>query len=232
LTLHGTKEWIGTLRSVLDAGGTFVGIELGAGWAPWLVICHGAAQVKGIDDVRLTGVEASEEHFAFMQRHFRANGLDPADFALHRAIVAAEDSVALFPKLHVAAEDYGANAVFAPDERAAAAHRGELEEVPAIALETLLAPHDRVDLIHIDIQGHEEDVIRSALPSLNRKVRRMVIGTHSRAIEGHLLELLGGQGWTCEYEVPCGLGRDPDGQLSLRVDGEQLWRNSRVPALH
>lgn len=229
--LHGTAEWVGTLRSVVEAGDTFTAVELGAGWGPWLVVSEKAARIRGIKDVHLIGVEASEEHYGFMRRHFAANDLDPDAADLHRAIIAAEDGWAEFPKLHVASEDYGANAVFASSEKERAASRGELERVRAISLTSLLDKHDRVDLIHIDIQGHEEDVVRAALPALNEKVRRMAIGTHSRAIEGHLLDLLTSEGWICEFEVPCKLQADGNGQLFVIVDGEQIWRNKRI-AIH
>jgi FkbM family methyltransferase len=228
--LHGTAEWMGTLRSILECGKKFTAFELGAGWGPWLVASLRGAELKGIDDVRLVGVEASADHFSFMRQHFEANGLDPDAFSLHRAIIAPADGVAQFPKLHVGAEDYGASAVFNPNERDSAALRGELEEVRAIGLTSLLSDHERVDLIHMDIQGHEEDVIRSAMSSLNDRVRRMIIGTHSRSIEGHLLELLSGQGWICEYEQPCKLQSTADGHLIMVTDGEQVWRNPRQPA--
>jgi FkbM family methyltransferase len=230
--LHGTAEWVGTLRSIIEAGDRFTAVELGAGWGPWLVVSAAAARVRGIADVRLVGVEASAEHFGFMRHNFEANGLDPNKSELHRAIIAPTDGWAEFPKLHVASEDYGANAVFDFSEKDRAALRGELERVQAISLTSLLSKHDRVDLIHIDIQGHEEDVLRSALPLLNERVRRMVVSTHSRAIEGHLLELLSDEGWICEFELPCRLQWVGEGRPIVIVDGEQVWRNTRVPALN
>lgn len=229
--LHGTAEWMGTLRSVLECGEGFTAFELGAGWGPWLVSSARAAAMKGVRDINLVGVEASAEHYAFMRRHFAANGMDPDGFSLHRAVIAPADGVAQFPRLHVGAEDYGASAVFHDGEKDGAAQRGELEDVRAIGLSSMLSQHDRVDLIHMDIQGHEEEVLRSAIPALNARVRRMIIGTHSRSIEGHLLDLLSSEGWICEFEQPCKLQFLPDGQFLMVTDGEQVWRNPRLPAL-
>lgn len=229
--LHGTAEWMGTLRSILECGDKFTAFELGAGWGPWLVSAARGAALRGISDIDLVGVEASADHYEFMRRHFIANALDPDSFSLHRAIIASVDGVAQFPKLHVGAEDYGASAVFNDSEKENAARRGELEEVRAIGLSSLLSEHERVDLIHMDIQGHEEDVLRSAISALNTKVRRMIIGTHSRSIEGHLLDLLSGEGWICEFEQPCKLQFLQDGQFLMVTDGEQVWRNPRLPAL-
>lgn len=226
--LHGTSEWVGTLRSILEAKDKLTVMELGAGWAPWLVASHVIARERGITDVDLTGVEGSAEHYGFMMDNFRANDIDPERHHLHNAVAGASDGVAAFPKLHVASDDYGASAVFAESERDAAALRGELEEIPSLSLRTLIGDKPRVDLIHIDIQGHEESVIAAGIDILNARVRRLVIGTHSRTIEGHLFDLLHANGWICESELPCALMPAMDGLLHLATDGEQVWRNDRL----
>ncbi len=226
--LHGTSEWVGTLRSVLEARGSFTAMELGAGWAPWLVASQAAARLRGIDRIDLTGVEGSADHHSFMIDNFRSNGLDPAQHHLHHAVAGAEDGVAVFPKLHAAPEDYGASAVFEDSERAAAALRGDLEEIPSVSLKTLIGGKARVDLVHIDIQGHEEAVIVAGIDVLNARVRRLVLGTHSRTIEGHLIDLLHANGWVCESETPCMLLPTMEGGRYLARDGEQVWRNDRL----
>ena len=230
-SLHGTSEWVGTLRSVLEARGSFTAMELGAGWAPWLVASQRAARRRGIKKIDLTGVEGSAEHHGFMLDNFRNNGLDPERHSLHHAVVGAEDGIASFPRLHVATDDYGANAVFDAAERDAAAARGDLEEIRCLSMKSLLEGKSRVDLIHIDIQGHEETVLTAGIDHLTAKVRRLVIGTHSRSIEGHLFDLLHDNGWICESEVPCVLRATMDGRRVLFVDGEQVWRNDRLPGL-
>lgn len=229
--LHGTSEWVGTLRSVLEAKDSFTSMELGAGWGPWLIASQAAARRRGIDRLDLTGVEGSADHHAFMIDNFRNNGLDPADHQLHHAVAGPEDGIVVFPKLNAAQEDYGASAVFDDSERAAAALRGDLEELPSISLRTLIGDKPRVDLIHIDIQGHEEPVIAAGIDLLNARVRRLVIGTHSRTIEGHLFDLLHANGWICESELPCALMPMMDGRLHLATDGEQVWRNDRLEGI-
>jgi FkbM family methyltransferase len=221
--LHGIAEWAGTLRSVLDAGDKLVVIELGAGWAPWLVGAAFAAKKRGIDDICLIGVEGSIDHFHFMREHLATNGIHPDSHRLLHAVVGPNDGIARFPKLHAAGDDYGASASFGDEtvER-------EFEEVRCIALSTLLQDVGHVDLIHIDIQGHEEVVIRSALATLNAQVRRMVIGTHTRAIEAALIDLLSENGWILEYEKPCVFRQLHDNKIYLQTDGEQVWRNSSV----
>ncbi|HET6573489.1 MAG TPA: hypothetical protein VFG68_07800, partial [Fimbriiglobus sp.] len=67
---HDPVEWNGVLRSVLEATGRIVAVELGAGWGPWLVVAAVAAARCGIRDVRLVGVEGSAAHCGFMRQHF------------------------------------------------------------------------------------------------------------------------------------------------------------------
>lgn len=227
-TLHGLAEWVGSLRSVLEARDRFVAIELGAGWAPWLVSMAIAAQKRGIKDLALVGVEGAADHHAWMRTHFADNGLDPDQHLLLHAVVGADDGVAYFPKLHDPTLDYGANAVFSDDEREAAVVRGALEKVDCVGLAGLLRRTGRVDLLHMDIQGHEQTVLEASMAEMNGYVRRAVIGTHSRTIDAALLDLFTTHGWQLEYEKPTVVVQTPEGKLHFPVDGEQVWRNDRV----
>ncbi len=71
-------------------------------------------------------------------------------------------------------------------------------------------------------------MIAAGIEVLNERVRRLVIGTHSRTIEGHLFDLLHANGWVCESELPCVMRPTMEGGLFLFVDGEQVWRNDRL----
>ena len=226
--LHGLAEWIGSLRSVLEAKDRLVVVELGAGWGPWLVSCALAARRRGVEDMRLIGVEGSAEHHEFMRQHFRDNGLDPDAHALHHAVVGIEDGVAHFPRLVDATADYGANAVFAADESDDAAARGPLEAVTSISLARLLAEAGRVDLMHMDIQGHEGVLLTAAFDAVDAHVHRAIIGTHSRSIDAALLDLFSSRGWTLEHEEPARVIQRADGGLHFPSDGEQVWLNPRV----
>ena len=222
--MHEPAEWIGTLRAALEANGRLTVVELGAGWAPWLVAGHNAARRRGSTDIHLMGVEASPEHVSYMQQNLRDNGIDPAAHRLIFGIVGAADGVARFPRLDRPDVDYGAKAVFGPgtDEQG-------MVEVPCFALTTLLAdlPHV-IDLIHCDVQGAEADVIGAAADVLDQRARRLVIGTHSRKVEGVLLEHFVGRGWRLEHESVCLYRQMPSGELVQTKDGEQVWRNPRV----
>lgn len=221
-------EWAGTLRAVRDAGDELVVCELGAGWGPWLVSAVLAGKARGLTRFRLLGVEGSRHHYEFMLTHFRDNGLTPEAHTLLHGIVGAKDGVAEFPVLDDPQGDWGAAAVTTPG--AAPAHVTKTETLRVYSLATLLAPFRAVDLIHIDIQGHEAEVVAASREVLRQKVKRLVIGTHSRAIEQHLFDELGAAGWRLEAEEPTvvrQLGGGPD----LYIDGCQVWRNpALVPA--
>ncbi|TIU69689.1 MAG: class I SAM-dependent methyltransferase, partial [Mesorhizobium sp.] len=79
-----------------------------------------------------------------------------------------------------------------------------------------------VDLLHIDIQGGEADFIDAAIADLNRFVRYIVIGTHSRQIEGRIMSILLSHGWKLEMERPA-IIRLVEGCPQISVDGVQGW---------
>ena len=169
------------------------------GWAPWLVTCAVAAKRRGIEEVRLIGVEGSEEHLQFAEQHLRDNGLDPDAHVLMHAVVDCSDGIARFPRLADARADYGAHAVF----DAASVQPDGWIETKSVTIATLLEDEPIVDLLHCDIQGAEADVVAQSILLLGQRVRRLIIGTHSRQIEARLFTSLGEAGWILEHEQPC-----------------------------
>jgi FkbM family methyltransferase len=181
-----------------------------------------AAESVGIRDVHLAGVEGAQSHFDFMLQHFRDNGLDPNAHLLIHGAVGAQDGTARFPKLAAPSDEWGAVADFGGDLAA----RPAFEEVRCVALATLLDQLPPVDLIHCDVQGAEYEVLTAAQAALGARVRRVVVGTHSRRIEADLLDFFAALGWRLEDEGVCRLvqpgGR---GDLGLVRDGYQVWAN-------
>jgi FkbM family methyltransferase len=272
VSFHATAvEWAGVLRAVLEADSQMVAVELGAGWAPWLVTAARAAALIGIPRVSLIGVEGCKEHCEYMTTHFLDNGLNPDHHTLIHGVVGTTDGIAEFPLLPDPSADYGARAIFADKAQAGVgyAKRSRLllrrlgrkgvrvvragirslrdnwkgirangsngSKQPALnertilrvqrfSLSTLLRSFTIVDLVHVDIQGDEYDVIASAPQILKKKVKRLVIGTHSRAIEQNLLDQLAGHGWVLESEESCKFLQQGDKMLLTR-DGCQVWRN-------
>ncbi len=220
--VHEVAEWMGTLRSVLEARAEnrLVVIELGAGWGPWLVGATKAAERVGIDDIRLVGVEGATTHVAFMGQHFRDNGLSPDAHRIIHGVVGAHDGKARFPKLSDPSGEWGAVAMYEGTPQ-----NNDDEEVECIALSTLLQDLPPVNLIHCDVQGSEVEVLTSAHATLTQRVRRVVVGTHARRIEADLLDFFAGAGWQLEEEGVCSLVQSDAGPLNLVRDGYQVWSN-------
>jgi len=222
--LHDASEWVGTLRAINEATTTFTVVELGAGWAPWLVAGFKLAERKGITDVHLMGVEADEGHMVFMEQNLSDNGIDPQHHRLIYGAVGASDGIARFPAIESSQEDYGSAAVYENCDSSR-----PMIEVPCFSLAGLLEslPHI-VDLIHCDIQGSEAEVMAATSATLDNKVRRVVIGTHSRVVEGLLIDQFSAMGWKLEHETVCTYVQQDGGKMALHVDGVQVWRNQKV----
>lgn len=231
-------EYVGLLKSVMRAREQFVAMELGAGWGPWLVGGARAAQARGLGSIRLHGVEADPAHFAFMQQHFRDNGLDPDAHCLVRAAVGVDAGRARWPKVAIPSNDWGSRPARVGDagtNEQDALYLGvllnEYIDVDIVPIADLLEREPRWDLVHIDIQGWEEFVCRGAIAHLAARVAHLVVGTHSRKIEGDLIHLFHRDGWVLENEQPCRFRYLPGVKIleSMNLaDGTQVWRNPRL----
>ena len=220
-------EWGAALRAVDLARDTFTMIELGCGWGCWMNSTGIAAKRNGLH-VHLIGVEADQGHLAFARETCEINGFQGAAVTLIHGIAAGQPGTALFPRQDVPGMNWGLQPLFnaGASERRKAVKSGKYDELPMVSLAEIVAPHSRIDLLHIDIQGGEADLISTCLPTIAEKVAYMVIGTHSRQIEGRLLETLLQAGWQLEIERPAvlRLGSMP----SVTVDGVQGWRNPKL----
>jgi hypothetical protein len=222
-------EWGAALRAVDLARETFTVIELGCGWGCWLNNTGVAARRAGLD-VRLIGVEGDRGHIRFAEEATEANGFEPRQRTLHHGIAAASSGLALFPRQEQSGVAWGLEPILgATDEqRREALKAGNFDELPMLALAELM-PYPRIDLLHIDIQGGEADLIEGSLDPLREKVAYLVIGTHSRQIEGQLFKRLLAQGWLLEIERPAVLDlHNP--AAPVVVDGVQGWRNLALTA--
>ncbi len=220
-------EFAVALRAVDFSNETFTMIELGCGWGCWMNNTGAAARRKGLK-VHLIGVEGSEGHVAFAKESLATNGFSDDDFTLHRGIAAASNGVALFPR-EAAGASWGLEPVFGATDaqRAQAVANGNYDELPMVALSDMVSSHARIDLLHIDIQGGEADLIDGCLSVLNDKIAYLLIGTHTKLIEGRLFETLTKAGWRIEMERPA-IFNISSGAPVVEVDGVQGWRNMRL----
>jgi FkbM family methyltransferase len=223
-------EWAAALRAVELAKKRFTMIELGCGWGCWMNNTGVAARRLGLD-VRLIGIEGDPGHIEFAREACAANGFKPEEVELHHGVAGASAGVALFPRQDKAGVTWGLEPLFNPSPEALAAARasGDFDELPVVGIETLAAGHKRVDLLHVDIQGGEADLIEQSLAFLGKAVAYILIGTHSREIEGRLFTALLAAGWVLEIERPAILAMTGDGP-KVTVDGVQGWRNPALSA--
>ena len=232
-------EWVGLLKAVASAGnGGFAAMELGAGWGPWLVAGAQAARLRGLLDVRLLGVEADPGRYALMRQHFLDNGLDPEAHSLICAAVGVEEGRARWPRIADPANAGGARPVReadgALDQGDEAYMQGAMEDfidVDIVPFADLLSREPVWDLVHIDVQGWEAKLCAGCVEPLNARARWLVIGTHSRLIDGEVIEVLHGAGWVLENEKPTRFQFDAAKsslELMTEVDGVQVWRNPRL----
>lgn len=232
-----TVEYLGTVKA-LEATTTpeVTVVEMGAGYAPWLVFSGKVAQRRGASRIRLIAVEAEAQRHALAREHFTGNGFPApgeADDAVRTQIIhgAISDERGTLFFGSGSLQDWGG----AVQEEAHKDLRGadvKGEKVPALLISDVLEPLAVVDLMHMDIQGWEARALRASLQAVCAKVRYMVIGTHSRVIEGELIAMLRERGWKLMHEKPCHFhyGEVQDLSGATTVDGAQVWANSALGA--
>jgi|GEM_PF-269345 len=218
-------EWVGLLKSVRSARGRFVAMELGAGWGPWVVAGATAAHHAGIREISLLAIEGDPGHFAFLRQHFLDNGLNPDEHLLYQAAVGVKQGHARWPRVEPR-NSYGTWPIF-NDQPASL----DTLDVEVFAIADLLGKQTRWDLVHVDVQGGEVPICKAGLDLLNERAHWLVVGTHSRLIEGELLTMFLRGGWVLENEKPAifTFHRNAPSLESLtRIDGTQVWRNPRL----
>ncbi|HLX77500.1 MAG TPA: hypothetical protein VKR27_01330, partial [Acidimicrobiales bacterium] len=218
-------EWAGALRAVDLARRSFTMAELGCGWGCWMNNAGVAARNAGLS-VHLIGVEADEGHLAFAREACQANDFAEGEFTLHRGIAGASSGFALFPRQETAGEQWGLEPIFdvAPADRDKLLATGAYEELRVFGLGELIGDQTSLDLLHVDIQGGEADLIEASRRVLDERVAYLLVGTHSRQIEGRLFECLSRAGWRLEIERPAIITLTESGPVTS-VDGVQGWRN-------
>jgi len=221
-------EWGAALRAVDLSGDRFTMIELGCGWGCWMNNMGAAARRSG-RAVKLIGVEGDPGHVQFAKDALARNGFDDAEWTLINGIGAGVEGTALFPRQEQAGDSWGLEPVFGAtqEQLAAAEASGAFQILPMISLRDITGPHERIDLLHIDIQGGEADLVAACLDVMSEKVAFVVIGTHSREIEGRLFDIFLRAGWALDMERPAILTL-AHGDPMVTVDGLQGWRNPRL----
>lgn len=217
-------EWAAALLSVVRARGSYRIVEIGCGWGCWLVNMGTAARARGLD-VTLIGIEGDAGHLSRAAEVLQMNGFTPGDYRLHHGIAGPRAGKAIFPDSKSETTGWGGEAIFFPDAATLARARRD-PDVQVLDCMPLKALSDGavIDLLHIDIQGAEVDFVTGSMADISSHVRRVLIGTHSRIIEGQLSAHFLEAGWIMEMERPALMPLHA-GRPRIAIDGVQLWRN-------
>lgn len=220
-------EWGAALLSVVRAKDSYRIVEVGCGWGCWLVNMGVAARSRGLS-VDLIGIEGDKNHLANAVDVLTLNGFDDTQYSLHHGAAGPKPGKALFPDPEAGTAAWGGAAIFYPDKKTLKKAQAD-DHVQVLDCKTLeeVGKGEPIDLLHIDIQGAEVDFVTGNMTHITKYVRRVLIGTHSRAIEGKLMDHLLDAGWVLELERPA-IAPPHAGKPVTRIDGVQLWAN---PAL-
>jgi FkbM family methyltransferase len=209
-------EWLDLLESIQawkPGSGPYTFMELGAGYGRWSVRAVFARRLT-----RIIAVEAEPTHYEWMKQNFADNGLKSDRHKLIQAAVSDMPGGCIFMTGRPS-EWYGQR-ILQPGE---SVEFGSI--VNTVTLSELLE-REFVDLLDMDIQGHELAVLRAGLEALNQKVKRIHIATHGAEIERELRNLLAPK-WKAIWDFGCGEIRyTPYGAIEFQ-DGVQSWVNSR-----
>ena len=219
-------EWAAALLSVDKAKDTYRIVELGCGWGCWISNMGLAARKRGLK-VDLIGVEGDAIHLKNAAEVLALNGFQPDQYRLLHGVAAPRRGKAIFPLAAEGVTDWSREAVLYPDAKALAAAEKDagMQVLDCLTLEEL-GQGKPIDLLHIDIQGAETDFVRDSQGDIDRLVRRVLIGTHSRIIEGGLMNHFLKAGWHLEMDRPA-IAPLKGGKPVIEIDGVQLWANPR-----
>lgn len=238
-------DWIDLFESVHQAEDKFQMIELGAAFGRWAAFGVLAARSLGKPIGRFGVYEAEPTHFRWIEEHFGDNRIKCGEHDIVEAAVGPAEGVTPF-FVGCPSEWYGQS--IAPGRAATpwyrslllkfkkAAPMDRVAQVKMLSLKSVLEGFERVDLIHMDIQGAELDVVSSAVAELNEKVRRLHIGTHSpdvmatlgRNVGEELKGVLRPNDWDLIREIRPNSTETVEGMEIRFVDGVQTWINAKL----
>jgi len=214
-----------SLLSILEEidGGHVNFFELGSGRAPWCLTLAGACRFKLIahppSSYRVLAVEAEPVHFRWSREHLLKQGINAE--VLHGAVTSKVGSC-----------KFAAHTDPASHMGQCVSSDGNIE-VPTYTIDFLRErlSFDRIDIVHMDIQGMEVAAVKGADECIRAGlIDYFIIGTHSEVIEIQLRNLLGSK-YDLLVELPiCSTVRMPGIEKPFRSsgDGIQVYRRKGI----
>lgn len=220
-------EFGAAFRAIELSGNTFNMVELGCGWGCWMNITGVVAKRKG-KKVKIYGVEGAKGNIQLANDALTTNGFLPEEYEVFHGIATAKPGFALFPVYDQPGLSWGGKPLFDISAREAEklVRSGRYMKLPQVTISELGDKIGRIDLLHVDIQGGELELIPNAINPITKTVAYLLIGTHSRQIEGVMHDTLLKAGWILEIERPAII--EVGEKIKNQVDGVQGWRNPRL----
>ncbi len=243
-------------RAVREAVDTFshdfAMIELGCGYARWLVTANRYLAEKGCVPRALFGVEPEPRHCCWAREAMRDNAVAEETYTIVNAAVSDADG-----QLYLQAVDqsigetrdcarvwYGQRVVTSSEMPSGPPERIEPYEgrdllmfpggvgyvaVDTARLEDILRRLERVALLDMDVQGVEAQIICSNIDVVSQTVKRLYVGTHSKAIEENLRDALLSNNWVPRLDFSLGMTHSFEGQSFFCKDGIMYFENQGLP---
>jgi FkbM family methyltransferase len=224
---------------LLESRQKFTVVEIGAGWGPWISAATVVARRLGYAQINIAAFEADESRYNAMRSHLSLNKIISVDspskgtipglrWQLFNAAADAEDKILYWPIDH-GIEDAGMATATSPTDVDYRGKKTTYKEIRALDIRTALEDFSVIDFLHIDIQGSEYELINNTIDFIEKTVRFVFIGTHSRKIEGDLIFELLERGWKLLRERPCQFTPTeniPSLTGMTYVDGGQFWQTT------
>ncbi|MDI1291059.1 MAG: hypothetical protein PSX37_14045 [bacterium] len=239
-------EYAALAQALSTASDTFRIVEVGAGWAPWVVAGVVVARRMGLRPCGIA-VEADLRRSEWALQHALDNNVraelvtgTPEEIAAALAAPAGDiemrvvraagwhsTTVLQFPDIDE--QDMGAAVWTLPgtDVDYRGAHLSH-HDVSTVSMETLLASTSRTDLLHVDVQGVEFELLEPSSDVIQQNVRLMAVGTTNRLVEGQLQQHFLARGWGLLVDAPSTAiftMTHPTLSGFTVQDGNQLWEN-------
>lgn len=233
----GYMEYLAIVDSIAHASGEkFQMAEIGASYGPFGALAAVLAlRANPHRPVSLRYVEAARNGPEVIGFNLHENGLDQnplVDTQIFSAAITSQPCKLFFPDVDCTVDNGASTTVenVDADIRGLALPNFEVEGIPMDQVLASFDPNHLVDLIHIDIQGAELEVVPDSIGLLNKSVKRMMIATHSRFIEGTIMEIMHRNGWYLVAEDPVCLSYNPDRKSMVgmtTLDGTLYLENKR-----
>jgi len=230
-------EFGAVFRAIDYAGPTFSIVELGCAWGCWLNNAGIGAKRLG-KRIKLIGIEGDKEYVYIAKKVLILNGFNFDEFIIYNAIATDKNGYIFFP-IRNDTSNFGLQPIIIDIDNLYEIDKlrktKKYIELRSISIAEIINENglEKIDLLHVDIQGEEFDFISKNIQDISEKVSYIVIGTHSRQIEGKLFALLYENGFALEIERPAILSYNEteiivNDKVSVSVDGVQGWRNNKI----